>query len=514
MTTATVGRLATLAVALAVTSGVASPPAHSFDVRQYGAVGDGRTMDTAALQKAIDAAAAAGGGTVVLSPGTYLSGSLDLKSHVTLRLEAQATLLGSAHRTDYRKLNFHGLVLADNQEDIGICGTGTIDGQGTALASETEHLRKQGLLPKSNETERPVLIDFRDCKQVTVRDVTLKDSACWVEDYRDCEHLTIENIAVHSIAAYNNDGIDIDGCTHVVVRGCDIDSEDDAICLKSEAKRCDDVLVENCRLRSSCNGLKFGTGSRAGFRKVRCRNLNIYDTYISAIALEVVDGGEMDNVRISDVKITDSNNAIFVRLGHRNVDGAVGSLHGVVISNVTAELPNRPADQFNKFPVLEGWKHKNRPTALTAAIIGLPGHPVQDITLQDIRITYGGIGSVARPGQLRLESLAKVPECTSAYPEILPFGTLPAWGFYCRHAEGIRFTNVTLRVQSSDYRPALVCDDAQDIVLHRFHVLSAGTEPVIVLNDVQRATIRNSTGPPGAACFLEKMGSTRDIDGP
>jgi len=359
-----------------------------------------------------------------------------------------------------------------------------------------------------------VLINSRDCKRVVVRDVTLKDSACWVEDYKDCEQLTLKNLTVHSLAAYNNDGIDIDGCAHVVVRGCDINSEDDGICLKSGDHPCEDVLVENCRLRSSCNGLKFGTGSSAGFKNIVCRNLTIYDTYISAIALEIVDGGEMNNVRISDININDCNNALFVRLGHRNLHGEIGSLHGVTISNVTARIPDRPASVFNKFPVTDGVSHNGRPTLLTAAIIGLPGHPVQDVTLQNITIDYGGIGNAPRPGQPNLESLANVPENTAKYPEISSFGTLPAWGFYCRHAEGIRFTNVTLRVQGHDYRPALLCDDARDIALDGFHALSAGTEPVIVLNDVYGATIRNSAAPKAATRFIQTMGRTRDIAGP
>lgn len=484
----------------------------SFDVRQYGATGDGATMDTAALQKAIDAAAGAGGGTVVFPPGRYLSGSLDLKSHVTLELEENATLLGSPHRSDYRKVNFHGLLLADKQHDIGICGQGTIDGQGAALSADTERLWHRGTLSNAKEGERPVLINFRACTNVTVRDVTLKDSACWVEDYLNCAFLTIENIKVRSDAAYNNDGIDVDGCVHAVVRGCDIDSEDDGICLKSESQPCDDVLVENCRLRSSCNGLKFGTSSKGGFKNITCRNLTIYDTYISALALEIVDGGEMENVRISDITITGSNNPLFMRLGHRNVDGEIGSFHDVTISNVTAQIPNRPASDFDKFPPERHGLDK-RPASLTAAIIGLPGHPVKDVTLENISIVYGGIGGKTWHGP-DLGTLVKVPEHATNYPEILSFGKLPAWGFYCRHAEGIRFTNITLRVESADYRPALLCDDAQDIALDGFHVLSAGTEPVIVLNNVKGVTIQNSPAPADATRFLETMGNTRDVAGP
>jgi polygalacturonase len=505
--------LAPVSIALATALAMAASPAPAdatFDVKQYGAVGDGTTMNTAALQKAIDAAAAAGGGTVVFPAGRYLSGSVDLKSHVTLRLEENATLLGSPHRSDYRKVNFHGLVLADQQQDIGICGKGTIDGQGAALSADTQRLAQQGTLADAKEGQRPVIINFRNCTNVTVRDITLRDSACWVEDYKNCQHLTIEHITVHSLVAYNNDGVDVDGCVHAVVRGCDFDSEDDAICLKSEDQSCDDVLVENCRLRSSCNGLKFGTASRGGFKNIVCRNLDIYDTYISAIALEIVDGGEMTNVRISDITITNCINPLFVRLGHRNVHGDIGTLHGIVLSNITAQIPNRPADSFTKFPGVPGSAHHHRLTLLTAAIIGLPDHPVRDFILQDIHIVYGGIGKTARPGTPDLDNLANVPERTKDYPEISSFGTLPAWGFYCRHAEGIHFTNVTVSVESTDYRPALLCDDAGAISLDGFHVLSAGAEPVIVLKDVAGATIRNSPAPPGTTNFLQNLGTTRD----
>jgi hypothetical protein len=500
-----------LATAVAAMSSSGRP---AFNVKSYGAVGDGVALDTTALQKAIDAAAGAGGGDVVFPAGKYLSGSIDLKSHVTLQLDENAVLLGSTNQPDYHKANYHALVVADNQNDIGICGKGTIDGQGTVLASDTYLLWKQGRLPDAKEDQRPLLINFRGCDGVKVRDVTLRDSACWVEDYRDCDHLTVEDITVRSIAAYNNDGIDLDGCTHAVVRGCDIDSEDDAVCLKSGDRPCDDILVEKCRFRSSCNGLKFGTASHGGFKNIICRDLDIYDVYISAIALEIVDGGEMDNVRISDIKITDCNNPLFIRLGHRNIHGEIGSLHDVTISNVTAHITDRPESEFGKFPVIEGWNHGRRPTLLTAAIIGLPGHPVKGVLLENVTITYAGVGNIPRSGQPDLDSLDKVPERTSDYPEIIPFGTLPAWGFYCRHAEGITFKNVTLRVQGSDYRPALLCDDTGALTLDGLHSEPSGREPVVVLNDVVGATIRDTPTPSAAANFLKKMGHTRDVVGP
>ena len=501
-----IGTLATLVLPASALAGGAT-----FNVRQYGAAGDGARLDTAALQQAIDAAATAGGGTVLFPPGRYLSASLDLKSRVTLQLDEGATLLGSPHRLDYRAGKVISLLRADRLQDIAVCGKGVIDGQGILLAADTERLSKEKKLANAKEFSRPMLISFRDCKNVTIRDITLKDSASWVQHYRDCEHLTIENIKVRSISIANNDGIDVDGCVHAVVRGCDIDSEDDGICLKSDNRACDDVLVENCRVRSSCNALKFGTSSVGGFKNVICRNIEIYDTYEDAIALHIVDGGAMENVQISHIKITDSQNAIFIRLGNRK--GAIGTLRGVTISDVTAEILDRPRASMNKLQASEVMT-KHRPTLITSSIVGLPGHPVQDVTLRNITIVYGGVGNTPQPGQPRLDSLAKVPEKATSYPQGSMFGVLPAWGFYCRHAEGIKFDNVTLRVKNQDYRPALVCDDVRNIELNGFHVESAGSEPVIVLNDVQGATIHDSAAPPGASSFVKTIGGTRDVKGP
>ena len=503
-------RLATLSLALLVLTAQVSIAAVTFDVRQFGAMGDGTNMDTAPIQKAIDAASAAGGGEVIFLPGTYLSGSIKLKSHVKLHLEAGATLLGSPRRADYAKLNFFALVQADDQADIGIVGRGSIDGQGKILAQGYELPLTQGKWPDARERERPVIVNFRHCRNITVRDITLKESACWVQLYRDCENVTIENVTVRTLAAITNDGLDIDGCKQVVVRNCDIDSEDDGICLKSTSRACENILVENCRVRSSCNALKFGTASFVGFKNITCRNLEIYDTYLSAIALELVDGGVMENIHIADVKITDCNNALFLRLGHRNENGPVGSFRNVTISNVTAEIPKRSRVKMNKFP--GPWRHRCTPL-VTASITGLPEHPIQDITLKNISILYGGIGSKAQTNHLSLASLDKVPECAERYPESTMFGVLPAWGFYCRHAEGIRFESVELRVKAEDYRPALVGDDVQNLLLDGFHVRSAGTEPIIVLKDVHGATITNSVAPANAVQFLKTLGSTRDLKG-
>ena len=194
------------------------------------------------------------------------------------------------------------------------------------------------------------------------------------------------------------------------------------------------------------------------------------------------------------------------------MDGPVlGTLHDVTLSDITADIPDMAPEGMTNFPDADPY---HNPMLITASITGLPGHPVQDVTLKNITITYGGIGDTPGPKDHRLDALEKVPECSKNYPESRMFGILPAWGFYCRHAVGLKFDNVTLRVSGKDYRPALVCDDVQNVQLNEFHVASAGSEPVIVLNDVQGAMIQASVAPPGTTTFVKTMGNTKDVKGP
>jgi hypothetical protein len=254
-----------------------------------------------------------------------------------------------------------------------------------------------------------------------------------------------------------------------------------------------------------------------GFKNITCRNLEIYDTYHSGIALEIVDGGVMENVLVSHIKITNTSSAIFVRLGHRNTKGEVGKIHGVTIRDVAAEIPDRPKELMDKFP--DKARAYKPVTLVTSSITGQPGHPVQDVTLENISLIFGGIGSspkfhptnVDQHKELSWQKLAEVPECSDGYPDAHRFGILPAWGFYCRHAEGIKFKNVTLRVQSQDYRPALVCDDVQRLELDGFQVQSAGNEPIIVLHDVDGADIANCQPPGNSEQFIKTIGRTSGI---
>lgn len=486
--------------------GAVCAAAAEFDVKKYGAVGDGRTKDTAALQEAIDTASQAGGGTVLLPPGAYLCGTLELKNGVTLNVQKGATLRGS---TDFHDYHHNAFLFAEKQHKLGLCGEGTIDGQGKQLYAAIE---KDGAWRKLSdkrppENIRPMLIKFTDCADVTVRGLMLKDSACWVQDYIGCERLTLERVTVRSNAAWNNDGVDINGCSHVVIRDCDVDSADDGLCLKSGATACDHVLIENCRVRSSASALKFGTGSHVGFKNITVRNLDIYDTARSAIAIESVDGALIENVNISQVRATNTGNALFLRLGRRDAKAPVGVLRNVQISDVTVEVPAHQPDLKYPLPCPPVRAPHN---LIPSSIVGLPGHPVQNVSLRNITIIFAGGGTRER-AQVALDA---VPEQAAKYPEFSMFGELPAWGFYCRHAEGLSFSNCTFRCTARDYRPAFVGDDVKRLELDTCHLPSAGDAPVVLLNNVHDVILRACPPPTGAQQFLETRGGCSHITTP
>jgi hypothetical protein len=458
-----------------------------YDVRDFGARGDGQTLCTRAIQQALDKCAAADGGTVYLPPGVFLSGTLLLKSGVTLHLDTGCTLRGSVNLRDYPATvsayrsytdNYtdKSLLYGEKLERVAITGRGTIDGQGAAFQGPYK--------------VRPYLLRLVECRDVRVEGVTLRDSPMWVQHYLACDDVRISGITVRSHANANNDGIDIDSCSRVVITGCHVDSGDDAIVLKSTSARpCRDVVVSACVLRSTCNALKMGTESNGGFQNIVLTGCTIYDTHLAGVALEMVDGGTMDRVVVSDITMTDVGAPLFIRLGNRArpfQEGpgrpGLGRLRNVTISNIEATGAN----------------------PIGCAIAGLPEARIKNITLSNVRLSFVGGGTTE-------EASRPVPEYPEKYPEYAMFGKLPAYGLYCRHISGLRLINVQLQMAGGDKRHAVVCEDVQDAGIDSLDApYASGAAPLLRLTDVQGVLIRGCMPPAGTEVFLSLQGARSD----
>jgi hypothetical protein len=440
--------------------------AEDYPASKFGIRSDGVTLNTRSIQYAIDYIHDRGGGRLVFDVGRYLTGSIHLKSDVGLELKEGAVLLGSLNPFDYDKdghadtLRFMALLLADGQRNISISGRGMIDGQGREVATNIVALAHSGVIrdplvsDRPNEANRPMLIYFRSCSGVTVKDVTLANAASWVETYDQCNGLTIESIRVDSKAYWNNDGIDIVDCGQVRVIGCFVDAADDGICLKSHdtAAACTDVLIRDCTIRSSANAIKFGTVSRGGFRHIRIIHNKVYDTYRSALALEAVDGAAIQDVVADSLDAVNTGNALFMRIGARS-GSRQSSLAGVVIRHFSVQIAAGKADSGYPY---EGPVQDEPRNISPIVLTGLPGAFLQDIRLEDVSVSYPGGGNPFIASRGPADS---VPELPAKYPEFSMFRELPAWGMYIRHARGLQVKNLRLYCAVKDYRTAIVLDD-------------------------------------------------------
>ena len=457
-----------------------------YDISKYGAIGNGQKLNTRIIQEVIDRASTEGGGMVVIPEGTFLTGMLQMKRNVELHLEKGATLLGSANPGDYKEIEMKklpispkqddnsslALILAYNVDNIAISGSGTIDGNGTALALNIDSLYHLGQLKdphyaawgnRPNEKVRPKLFLFALCKDVRIQEATLKNSACWGLSFELCENLTLHKLNIFNRAYWNNDGTDLTDCKNVRITDCAINSADDGICLKSYYPGyCDDTFyISNCTIRSGASAIKFGTASFGGFKNITIDNIHVFDTYRSAIAVESVDGGDIENIKVTNIRALNTGNAIFIRLGNR-VRKTPGSIKNIYIANMKVEVPFGRPDINYDLRAEEPAYHN----PFASSITGIPGHNVKDITLENIDILYPGRASRAQ-AYFPLWRLKDYPEKVSNYPEFSMFGEMPSWAFYIRHAEGITMKNIRLRLDKDDFRPAFILDDVHKMGIQR-----------------------------------------------
>ena len=412
-------------------------------VSDFKAKGDGKTVCTNEIQAAIDECAKTGGGEVFVPAGVYKTATLMLRDNVTLYLDRDAIISGVAGKENYKQ----ALVFGDKVKDVAIKGMGEINGNG-ALFNEGD-----------NAGGRPIGILFKDSKNIRVEGITLKNPAFWSFKMQRCDSIIVNRMKIYAHSNWNNDGFDIDS-KNVVISDCIINTDDDAICFKSESRNfiVENVAITNCVVSSNCNFIKFGTASAGGFKNIAISNCvlkkaaedNIrkwktskwisgrygrvgdYPLGLAGIALEAVDGGYMEQVAISNLVMSNVFVPIFIRVGHRNKDAQKSYIKDVIISDIVA----------------------NSETVVTSSITSIPDHGLSNIVLRNCIFNVFGSGT---------EKMATtpVPEVENKYPECLMFNfALPSFGLYLRHANNITLDNVQIRVKDvPDYRHAVVADD-------------------------------------------------------
>lgn len=460
-----------------------------YAVGDFGAQGDGIDMDTASVQRTIDACAERGGGTVYFAPGTYLCGSIHLASNITLYLDNGAIILASADDKEFDPFEelgfkndsdeetsfFHfSLIWAEAAENIAILGAGTID---------------------SNRTGRtgPKTIGLKRCKQVTIRDITIRNAGNYAVSMLGTDFVNIDGISIFSSYC---DGIDPDCCQNVRISNCYIESWDDAIVPKASfslgyRRSTENIVVNNCVIATSCNAFKLGTESGGDFKHITVSNC-VMTTYksevdyreptppISGIALISVDGSNIHDLTLTNIVMDEVRFPIFIRLGNRGRDmdePVPGTLKRVVISNITAS------------------------NALIGGIlIGLPERPIEDILFDNIRIACKGGGTKEQPN-------IDVPAKMLEYPSASRFRDVPTYGFYSRHVKGLKFEDVHVSFESPDTRSAVICEDVADLTFDSFRTQTANNAaPQISLNNVRDATIQGCRPSAGTSVFLKVIG--------
>jgi polygalacturonase len=476
-----------------------------YDVREFGAKGDGKTLDTSAINRAIEEVAAVGGGIVCFPAASYLCYSIHLKSHVGLHLAHGATVVaadppaeGASGGYDLAESNqpwesyqdfghnhwHNSLIWGEGLEDISICGPGLIWGKGLS--------RGWGSGPKAEQPGAGnKTIALKNCRNVLLRDFFILHGGHFGILATGVDNLTIDNLKIDT----NRDGMDIDCCRNVRISNCSVNSPwDDGICLKSSfalgyARATEMVTVSNCLVSGSfeegamldstwkrfgpgekvgrTGRIKFGTESNGGFKNIAVSNC-VFDG-CNGLAIETVDGAVIEDVSITNLTMRDLVGApIFLRLGARMRGPAnvpVGVLRRVILSNITCQSAASPL--------------------ISSILAGIPGHPIEDLKLSDITIFHQGGGT-------KDDAMRQLAEKEKDYPEPNMFGTTPAHGFFIRHVRGLEMEGVKIEHANDDGRPAFVLNDVQGADFGRVKAPSPAGAPTFVLNDVRDFSVFRS----------------------
>lgn len=422
--------------------------AQTYNVKDFGAVNDGETLNTRAIQNAIDACNKNGGGRVELSGGgKYMTGTLYLKDNVTLYVGNGTVLLGSPNYEDYTTDTYKNmykkephmnrcLIFAKDAKSIAIEGYGTIDGNGY----------------KSNFSKgRPMLLRFLNCEDIHVNNISLINPAAWTSAWLYCNNISVSGITILSRVNNNGDGLDFDGCTNVRVTNSNFDNSDDSICLQASQpdKPCKNVTVNNCIFSTKWGGMRIGLLSRGNIESVTVTNCVFRDIQDSGLKIQQNEGGEMKNMVFSNLVMENVPRPIFMtfcqqRASVETPEGEYESLnrmHNFLFSNIVVD--NSKGDKNSAF-----------------FITGFPNHYIEDVTIRDVQFVVSGGGTEE-------DSKRQVKEYTLEvlngwWPEFSRVGTLPASGVYARHIDGLTLQNISIKTIRADARKAVVFNDVKN----------------------------------------------------
>ena len=475
------------------------------DVRNFGAAGDGKTLDTAAINRAIEESASSGGGTVYFPAGNYLCYSIHLRSKVALYLEQGATIVAAdpaadASRSydpaesnkpwegyqDFGHNHWHNsLIWGEGLSDVSICGPGLIWGKGLSRGwGEGPVAEHSGVANKS--------IALKNCRNVLLRDFSIFHGGHFGILATGVDNLTIDNLKIDT----NRDGVDVDCCRNVRISNCSVNSPwDDGICLKSSfalgyARATEMVTITNCLLSGSfeegtlldatfrkfpddakvprTGRIKFGTESNGGFKNITIANC-VFDG-CRGLAIESVDGALIEDVTCTNITMRNAVEApLFVRLGARmrGPSGVpVGAIRRLLLSNITVlSSPNS--------------------ARIGSIVAGMSGHPVEDVRISDVIVVHAGGGT-------RSDAQRAIAEEEKKYPEPTMFGTTPAHGFFLRHVRGLEIEDIKIEHTNPDARPAFVLDDVEGAEFGRIKVAPDAGVPTFSLNQVRDFSLARS----------------------
>lgn len=435
------------------------PGGKVFDILNYGAKGDDKTMNTSAIQTTIDDCSGKGGGLVYIHDGIFVSGTLELKDNVTLFVEAGSILRGSDQHSDYPpkqcllksyrgKENFQ-FIYAEKRKNVTITGGGIIDG-----FSHGEGWPWKG---KDNEWERPRLIRMVECTDVTIQHISLIRGNNWTQYYEACNNLLVDDIRIRVYSGINNaDGIDVSGCNKVEISNYYAITGDDGICLKAMSlKPTEKVNIHDCFFRyANCHAVKIGTETHSAVKNVIARNVIANARY--GLAIESADGANVEDITYENMTLTNCSTPIFIRLGNRGrvfergpEKAPIGSMKNITIRNIT----NTDLTYLDQ---------RDGP-GVGSVIGGIPEQKIENLLIENCNFLY--YGSIKDTTYI----YRKIPENAEKYPEYNIYGITPAYGIYARHVKNLTLRNVTVSSKNLDVRPALVLDDVEDYSLRNLN---------------------------------------------